>query len=369
MSERNEMIVNELLTFLQNKLDIIDELSLVQICVSNYSDNEVEAAKTIVFDLIPDGSRCVIRKGDDKKKKNIKDILRLLKETDPDKHPVFVAKNLNRLPPVTFDHVDVSRLLKDLTLLKAELKSLREDSATKEDIMQVQHELKQLSLNNKSLTNALHLPATVNSRSKTQRPSPLTSHQASGETEQRALSHSAPPPPMPPATSPQPVFSGDEITRALYTPSYRDIITRTSLSQRSEAPKQSANELSVNDNGEKDFITVVHKKRKKILNIRGTLENSHRLRVAETLSAIYVSRFTKDITEVDIKGHVSDMGEECHSVTLLKQNRATSFNSFKIEVPSCKINKFLSGEFWPVGLVFRRYKERYLPRSYKNQDG
>ncbi|RVE52249.1 hypothetical protein evm_003039 [Chilo suppressalis] len=35
--------------------------------------------------------------------------------------PTFVAKELHKLPPVTFDHVDVTRLLKDINLLKANL--------------------------------------------------------------------------------------------------------------------------------------------------------------------------------------------------------------------------------------------------------
>ncbi|PZC72878.1 hypothetical protein B5X24_HaOG210403 [Helicoverpa armigera] len=50
--------------------------------------------------------------------KSVQDIITLFKETDPDDVPEFVAKDLHKLPPVTFDHVDVTRLLKDITLLK-----------------------------------------------------------------------------------------------------------------------------------------------------------------------------------------------------------------------------------------------------------
>ncbi|KAJ8723282.1 hypothetical protein PYW08_003194 [Mythimna loreyi] len=45
----------------------------------------------------------------------------MMKSTDPDDVPAFVAKDLHKLPPVTFDHVDVTRLLKDITALKASL--------------------------------------------------------------------------------------------------------------------------------------------------------------------------------------------------------------------------------------------------------
>lgn len=61
------------------------------------------------------------RKGEDKNKKNIRNVIKALKESDPSQQPAFEAKDLNRLSPLTFDYVDVSRLLKDLVALKNEL--------------------------------------------------------------------------------------------------------------------------------------------------------------------------------------------------------------------------------------------------------
>lgn len=102
----------------------------MQICVLNYNDAEIEAVKSIVHDLIPDRSRRLKRKSEDKKK-NMKDVLKLIKETDPDKHSVFVAKDLSGLLPMSFNHIDVSKLSKDFTQVKVEIKSLREDSIPK----------------------------------------------------------------------------------------------------------------------------------------------------------------------------------------------------------------------------------------------
>ncbi|KAF9822474.1 hypothetical protein SFRURICE_006557 [Spodoptera frugiperda] len=53
--------------------------------------------------------------------KSVQDIITLLKVTDPDDVPAFVAKDLHKLPPVTFDHVDVTTLLKDIISLKTSL--------------------------------------------------------------------------------------------------------------------------------------------------------------------------------------------------------------------------------------------------------
>lgn len=78
----------------------------------------------------------------------------------------------------------------------------------------------------------------------------------------------------------------------------------------------------------------------------------------EQTADIYVSRTKKHITEDDIKGHITDMGEEIQSVELLKQWKETNFNSFKITVPNAKVSIFLKKEFWPEGLVFRRFKSK-----------
>ncbi|CAK1546364.1 unnamed protein product [Leptosia nina] len=77
-------------------------------------------AKNIIFSSCST-SKPITRKGDDKKKKNVRDIIKIIKETDPDVQPMFVARDLSRLPPVTLDNVDVSRLLKDLSILRTEL--------------------------------------------------------------------------------------------------------------------------------------------------------------------------------------------------------------------------------------------------------
>lgn len=92
--------------------------------------------------------------------------------------------------------------------------------------------------------------------------------------------------------------------------------------------------------------------------MRGTLTSSGRIQVVESQCSIYVSRTKKTVTETDIIDHIKDMGEECVSVELLKQYHDTTFNSFKITILTSKINRFLSTDFWPKDLVYRRYRER-----------
>ncbi|CAG4931069.1 unnamed protein product [Parnassius apollo] len=66
-----------------------------------------------------------------KSQRELEDIISLFKETDPDSAPIFVARDLQKLPPITFDHVDVTRLLKDIVLLQQEVKIIKDNYVTK----------------------------------------------------------------------------------------------------------------------------------------------------------------------------------------------------------------------------------------------
>lgn len=379
MSEINtkKTIIDEFLTFVQNKIDIIDDVSLIQICATNFSDAEIDTGKSVLFQEIS-GARCVNRKGEDKKKKNIKDVIVLLKATDPDVQPTFVAKNLDRLPPVTFDHVDVTRLLKDLTLLKSEMLDLKTNSVSKSEFITLQDELSRLrsrwtpdqtrvavqkkpfnkkqpsQFNNSNGLTGRSSISTQNSPATTSRacvkgdiraPMLTSSEQDSGPVSEPAAAR----PPSPESAMP----TDDEFVDAeiSHTPTYRDILR----SEGGTVDRMPYDNKGVNDNG---FTTVSHKKRSKNKNMRGTLQSSNRLQVVEPACAIYVSRLMKHITEKDIQEHFDDMNEKCLSVELLMPQRETSFNSFKVMIPGSKVGTILNNNFWPAGLVYRRYRER-----------
>lgn len=364
-----KIIINEFLTFLQNKIDTLDELTIVQICASNVTDPEVESGKNTLFTSISDDVRCITRKGEDKSKKNIKDCIKLLKETDPDNQPCFVARDLNRLPPVTFDHVDVTRLLKDLTFLKTEIQTLRLDSVSKDEISKLHGEMKQLRENCVRCTFSLssnhnNSPAQV-SQDK------ITKNAVSGKKcpnkSTNALVGGRPSDVEPVS----PAARQDNCTpvRLPHTPSYRDIMIPNRLLSSKPMPVQSiACPIAVADKDQKDgFITVARKKRRP-RNMRGTMERSSKLQVVESTAVIYVSRVEKSLGPNDIKDHIKDMGETCLSVELLKQYNETSFNSFSVKIPSSKVGTFLSGDFWPKGLVFRRFRERAIRNETSNNN-
>ncbi|CAH0724826.1 unnamed protein product, partial [Brenthis ino] len=178
---------------------------------------------------------------------------------------------------------------------------------------------------------------------------------------------------------PIPRTNNTKPVEAEFTPTYRDIVRkvlrprRTKFDHMRTTPKDEIRMLSKNglssksnDNEQFDcddnFTLVKNKKRKyKINNLRGTCETTGKIRVVESQCSIYVSRAMKSVTVSDIIDHITDMGKQCSNVELLQQFNETSFNSFKVTIPTSKIDTFLDTNFWLAGLVYRRFRERRQP--------
>lgn len=138
------VVINEVLAFICNKIDVMDEESISRICISAFSEYEVKNAKDLLYESISTTRRKKTRKRDGKTLREIDDIICLLKETDPEEIPIFVARDLQKLPPVLFDHVDVTRLLKDLLKMQGDIKQIKEQYVTVEQIQPLKSEFELL---------------------------------------------------------------------------------------------------------------------------------------------------------------------------------------------------------------------------------
>ncbi|XP_049884440.1 uncharacterized protein LOC126379667 [Pectinophora gossypiella] len=342
-----KLVANELLAFLQCKIQVMDEVSLLQICETNFSEAEIDKAKNIIFEFT--GHRYMNRKGDAKNKRNLQDILRLLHETDPDLLPSFVAKDLNRLPPITFDHVDVTSLLKDILVLKQSVSAIRSDFVQRPEVVEVKEllaefrqELDQLRAPHEIIKYKKIAGESVAKSYKQVASQKIGTQSANCGTQAVCADARAPSLPLPPAR-----------------------LSRTSLDQTLQREERPLNCARSDDNFdtslEKSFKTVVNgKKRRKakknISNKKGTaIIASSKIRIAPRLSYIYASRFHEDTTEKDISEFVSESGHHTQKVEKLPQFRRTSFASFKLTILQEQEATFLSESFWPSGVEYRKY--------------
>lgn len=128
-----DVIINELLCFVSNKMHTIPMNMLIQICENFYGDDDVETAKSKLFSLksctySESKIRYSKRQGDKKRKMNLEDIIKKLMELDNHNVAVslkFVALDLTKLPPVSFDNMDVSVLLQRMESVADEVVALK----------------------------------------------------------------------------------------------------------------------------------------------------------------------------------------------------------------------------------------------------
>ncbi|CAH2208522.1 jg2465, partial [Pararge aegeria aegeria] len=80
------IVINEVLSFVQNKIDVMNNVSLALICRQSFEEDEIFKAKCLLFESLP--HRLIKRKGEDRKQKNIDDIIGVLRGTEPDDIPV-----------------------------------------------------------------------------------------------------------------------------------------------------------------------------------------------------------------------------------------------------------------------------------------
>ncbi|XP_075973559.1 uncharacterized protein LOC142974874 [Anticarsia gemmatalis] len=118
------LIANELLAFIQHAIGTMDDVSIVQICKSSFKEKEINSGKKILFQTLEKLDSMPSRKRDGNNT-SIQDIITLLKGTDPHDVPAFVAKDLHKLPPVIFNHVDVTSLSKDIIFLKTSMAEMQ----------------------------------------------------------------------------------------------------------------------------------------------------------------------------------------------------------------------------------------------------
>ena len=120
------LIINELLCYMLAKIDSVPVDTLTRLVGENFSDNEVETAKTLLCDHVDDAIKAGNKRGQKKTKHNLDDIVKMLVQCDRSSLPKFVALDLARLPPISIDCIDVSSLMRKQQLQDIEIASLKD---------------------------------------------------------------------------------------------------------------------------------------------------------------------------------------------------------------------------------------------------
>ncbi|XP_063392099.1 uncharacterized protein LOC134677558 [Cydia fagiglandana] len=402
------IVIDELLAYIQNKLSVSTEDTLVRICKSSFSSMEIKTSKSLLFESLPINKRKILRKGEGREQRDLEDIISVFKNTDPEFMPIFVARDLDKLPPLSYDHIDVSKLLKDLLKVQAEVADMRSRFATAEQVQEIRHELNNLrctpaimdsycNVNKRrgayldsGPTGFTHLDVTTNSP---QQPSCLHSNISARETHNDSLLQSQIlsanndcNSPCAKEGTPERRDSIDAATVELepaMTSSY-EITTKLTAGVCLPVSNSNANsECTFINNKTKLLADVVKttvssrgaekspelnpnewKKvesrktilQKRLIGKRGVAcESNSNFKAAVMKVPILITNVHKDTAEDDIANYIRDKTHEIvrlHKIAIKKHN---DYDAYKFFVPQHKLSLFLEDKLWPEGIIFRRF--------------
>lgn len=378
------IVINELLCFIQNKIDVMDEESIISLSASSFTISEISVAKELLFKSLSPVPRDVSKRRK-KVQKDLENIICAFKNTEPDQTPIFVARELRKLPAITFDHVDVSTLLKDIVTLRHEVKHIKEAYATVEQLNCIKSEvdcMKYASLiDNEQFGNIninkrrggyllengcdsgpigiLDLPSTHQPNS-----TRLEQENMEGKNDQRSLSLV-----QQQNTSRVPVSTErlDRFTLETVEQISADA-THTEVNEVDETlneKNKSFAEIVQYENKSKDKInkgkwTLVENKKKqqnRTESVRGKAIVNHddRFKQADLKISLFVSNVHKDTPEKDIMEYIQSKTKEKVILQKIRTKTEKGYNSYKVTVPKNKSSLFISEELWPDGVTCRHF--------------
>ncbi|XP_052758216.1 uncharacterized protein LOC113515160 [Galleria mellonella] len=374
------VVINEVLAFIINKVDVMDEKSIHLICNSAFSPEDISTAKSMLFDSIPTAKRKIRRK-QGKNVRELDDIIDLIKSTNTEDMPIFVAKDLHKLPPVTFDHVDVTGLLKDIVMLKTDLKHVHENYVTVDDYNQLKMGMENLMhasvLNDFQYINKKRGAQFGNSFTCDSGPMGLQNIPVSN-TDEKICDNKI----LSPQKNTKSVMEGTTQTLDYENQQRMTVSIEKPVSSAKTAPTMNVKVTGVRRNRDRsrtmaevlsptntkegeqivtknDWTYVTKKKVKKYRFIgqlgKASTDANGRFKAAEIKVPLFISNVSKDTKEEDISEYIKKKTGDIVTLHKINTKKERSYNCYKLFVSKNKIQQFLNDEIWPDGISFRRY--------------
>ena len=107
---------------------------LVNICVQFYTSKAISEAKQLLFANVPPNMRHIVRRGENKSKADMSDIIKVFLQAELKVTPIFTAQCLANLPLMSVDCTDSLQVRTDLETLKQQVMVL---SANQKDMFEL----------------------------------------------------------------------------------------------------------------------------------------------------------------------------------------------------------------------------------------
>lgn len=380
------IVICELLSFIQNKIDVMDNESLIRICDTAFTVEEVDSAKELLFSSIITNKKKVTRRKEGKKVRDLEDIICVFKVTEPDLIPIFVARDLQKLPPVTFDHVDVTKLLKDLLVVRGEINEIKSKYATVTQLDDLKLELGSnrpplslLARNINAKKRGGYLldsgPVGLSPAAPVYDDGYSITRCASAERERtespkyRSLA----------CTHTEAILTGAPapINSTLLENEMCEVLSGSAVCHTETSQLKKPTMAEVARNGEwktpkkpTDSWTLVQNRRSKNRFTgktgKATTDVSEKFKAADVKIPLFISNVNKEVAVDDICKYIKNKTTEIVSLEKITMKREKPYNAFKVLVNKNKLDVFLDDQIWPDGVTFRRFIHFKNRREDKN---
>lgn len=333
----------------------------------------------------------------------------VLKESDPDCVPIFVAKDLQKLPPVTFDHIDATRLLKDILVLQKEVHMIKNSYVTSHLMEELRKDLTNLQqtsvVNNFQIENInrkrgggftdsyclnsgpMGLPHFLGETADVQNNNTSSINRSTANSPFLSQARQSPTSvSLAPLHSPsksscnETQIKGSE--KVVGRPTLQTMPTEimTSVNRWSTLcddadgniknnPKESR-ELEINKDG---WIEVMRKKRNsRFLVTKGKADCSGNFKAADNKIPLFINHVNKQTTDQDIIEYIYEKTQCIVTLKKINMKRERGYSAYKIFVPHTNLQLFLNEDLWPAGVSFRRFvyiRKDEQKELFRNENG
>ncbi|KAI5644920.1 hypothetical protein NE865_02894 [Phthorimaea operculella] len=363
-------------------------------CESTFTEKEIEAAKSLLFESVKVSRAKINRRKDGKGKRNLEDIISFFKEVNPEFLPMFVAQDLQKLPPASIDHIDTVTLFKDITKLRNEMNTFKNDYATLSQLKSLKRELKNIKTD---ISSNFHYTNNVNTRKRggfglDSGPIGLSHNNTIFSNEEGNMAG--------PVTVENVDYSeedgGTNVWRKIgeQNPSLSHLHSQSSVESPNHAvpvthafPSKSTLQKGLNASSkinldkEKTVAEILKEKgdwkqerpnenwievqRRRLRNrfvgktgkaapVPDKMTGSQ-FKAADIRIPLFISNVNKEVEAQGICEYIEAKAQVSVDVEKINMKYKRPYNAYKIFVPKHKLEMFLNDEFWPDGVKFRQF--------------
>ncbi|XP_019616812.1 PREDICTED: uncharacterized protein LOC109464301 [Branchiostoma belcheri] len=322
-------------------MDCLPADVITKLCTETYLEEEIESAKRLLLDVCKPTERYKKRQGPNKSATNMADILRVLHSMDPSSVPTFVSATLH-LPAVDFEHADITVCLRELQVMRQEMKSIRDISV---DAVKLHAELASLRREIVELRNQGAVPP----------PKKATYAEAASDPLKSVPQVTRVPSDAEPCALDTHDKGSATVPKSLRADVSHKPVQRESSGISSRTSRRGSASGGPEEPGS-DGFRLVQKRKSRPRAVVGTARSSALSAVKVRPSEIFVTRLEPLTQPKDIEQYLNNtLSRKCVVSCVSLQTRYNSYSSFRVAVESDALPDVLAPSCWPSGVLVRRF--------------